>query len=238
MSEASTDGLRAAADVKPRPIPEATVARLTTYLQVLGRFPSAAADGGDGTISSDQLAALVGVNSAKLRKDLSYLGSQGTRGVGYDVAGLTATLEGALGTRGVYPVAIVGTGHLGSALAGYPGFAGRGMPIRVLFDSDPAKIGTRIAGIVVSDIADAASVCRAAGVAIAVVTTPESAAQRVVDALVAAGVRSLLNFAPASLSVPADVELRRIDLALELNLLAFHESRRGPGPQHTTAVAE
>lgn len=201
---------------------------MTTYLQVLNRV---AAGGGrpagdDGTISSDQLAALVGVNPAKLRKDLSYLGSQGTRGVGYDAAGLTAALEGALGASLVYPVAIVGLGHLGSALSGYPGFAGRGLPIRVLFDADPAKIGTTIAGITVSDIRDAAAVCRDNDVAIGVITTPESAAQSAADTLIAAGVRSILNLAPGNLAVPDGVEVRRVDLALELGLLAFHESRR------------
>jgi redox-sensing transcriptional repressor len=204
-----------------RAIPEATVARLAGYLRVLS------AGVPDGTISSDELAAFAGVNSAKLRKDLSYLGSHGTRGVGYDVATLTAEIERTLGAHAVYPVALVGVGHLGSALAGYGGFAGRGFPIGVLLDADPAKIGTSVAGIVVSDIADAATVCGAAAVTIGVIATPESAAQRVADVLVAAGVRSILNFAPGRLVLPDDVELRRIDLALELQMLAFHESRRG-----------
>lgn len=235
VGRATSEGLGSAADCAPdrrgarastlRPIPEATVARLTTYLQVLTRTAGSVGLA-DGTISSEQLAALAGVNPAKLRKDLSYLGSQGTRGVGYDAAGLTAALEGALGAHDVYPVAIVGLGHLGSALAGYPGFAGRGLLIRVLLDCDPGKIGSTIAGIPVSDIRDAAAVCRAADVAIGVIATPESAAQRVADVLIAAGVRSILNFAPGNLDVPDDVEVRRVDLALELNLLAFHESRR------------
>ncbi|MEO7125615.1 MAG: redox-sensing transcriptional repressor Rex [Nakamurella sp.] len=228
VGSATSDGLGGVSVSSARPIPEATVVRMTTYLQVLNRV---AAGGGrpvgeDGTISSDQLAALAGVNPAKLRKDLSYLGSQGTRGVGYDAAGLTATLEGALGAREVYPVAIVGLGHLGSALAGYPGFSGRGLPIRVLLDADPNKIGTSVAGITVADIREAAAACRSDNVAIGVITTPESAAQEVADILIAAGVRSILNFAPGNLAVPDGVEVRRVDLALELNLLAFHESRR------------
>lgn len=240
VGRATPDGLGSAADCAPdrrgvrpsilRPIPEATVARLTSYLQVLTRAAAAGGPGGaDGTISSEKLAALAGVNPAKLRKDLSYLGSNGTRGVGYDAAGLIATLEGALGAHDVYPVAIVGLGHLGSALAGYPGFAGRGLLIRVLLDSDPGKIGTTVAGMTVSDIRDAVVVCRAADVAIGVIATPESAAQQVADVLIAAGVRSILNFAPGNLDVPDDVEVRRVDLALELNLLAFHESRRSAG---------
>lgn len=218
-----------------RAIPEATVARLTTYLHVLIRAAGTAAGADvvgptdDGTISSEELAALAGVNSAKLRKDLSYLGSQGTRGVGYDASGLMDALKTALGSHRVYPVVIIGCGHLGSALAGYPGFAGRGYPVSVLLDSDPAKIGTVIAGVPVTDIGEAVAACHAADVVIGVIATPEIAAQAAVDVLVAAGVRSVLNFAPGQLRVPDDVQLRRVDLALELNLLAFHESRRGSG---------
>lgn len=209
-----------------RAIPEATVARLTTYLRVLLRVMDSPTR--DGTISSEELATLAGVNSAKLRKDLSYLGSHGTRGVGYDAASLTETLQVALGAHLVYPVAIIGCGHLGRALAGYPGFRDRGFPVRVLLDADPAVIGTQIAGVTVTDIADAARICREAQVTIGVIATPEAAAQQVADVLVGAGVRSILNFAPGQLTVPEDVEMRRVDLALELNLLAFHESRRLP----------
>jgi redox-sensing transcriptional repressor len=241
---ATSDGLRrvsaraAARQAPTRAVPEATVVRWTTYLQALTRVAAGGAGPlDDGTISSEQLAALAGVNPAKLRKDLSYLGSQGTRGVGYDTAGLTATLEGALGAHEVYPVAIVGLGHLGSALAGYPGFAGRGLPIRVLLDADPRKVGTAVAGITVADIRDAGIVCREHHVVIGVITTPESAAQQVVDVLIGAGVRSILNFAPGRLVVPDDVSVRRVDLALELNLLAFHESRRGPSRSAATEAA-
>lgn len=238
VASATSDGLGGEPAPTARPIPEATVVRMTTYLQVLNRVAAGGGQpvGDDGTISSDQLAALAGVNPAKLRKDLSYLGSHGTRGVGYDAAGLTATLEGALGASLVYPVAIVGLGHLGSALAGYAGFVGRGLPIRVLFDSDPAKIGSTIAGIPVSDIRDAAAVCCVHHVAIGVITTPESAAQSAADALIAAGVRSILNLAPGNLAVPDGVEVRRVDLALELGLLAFHESRRVGQPTASAVV--
>lgn len=197
------------------------MARLTDYLQVLGRI-----DRTDAIISSDELAALTGVNSAKLRKDLSYLGTHGTRGVGYDVATLTDALGRALGAHDIYPVAVVGVGHLGSALAGYRGFAGRGFPIRLLLDADPAKIGTVVAGLPVTDIRDAVAICRQADVAIGVIATPETVAQQVADVLITAGIRSILNFSPSPLTVPADVEVRRVDLALELQLLAFHESRR------------
>lgn len=207
-----------------RAIPEATVARLAGYLRVLSGTGDTDAD---TIVSSEELASLAGVNPAKLRKDLSYLGSHGTRGVGYHVGTLIDALERALGAHEVHPVALVGVGHLGSALAGYPGFSGRGFPIRVLLDSDPGKIGTTVGGLPVTDIADAATACRAERVTIGVIATPEPAAQQVADVLVDAGVRSILHFAPRRLVLPDDVKLRRVDLALELQMLAFHESRRG-----------
>ncbi len=215
-----------------RAIPEATVARLTEYLRVLTNRDLAAGT----TISSEELAAFAGVNPAKLRKDLSYIGSHGTRGVGYSAATLREALTRVLGAHDVYPVAIVGVGHLGSALAGYPGFIGRGFPIRVLLDADPGKVGSTVAGLPVLDVARADVACRAAGVAIGVIATPESAAQQVVDVLVDAGVRSILNFTPTQVSVPDDVEVRRVDLALELHMLAFHESRRGRSPARLEAL--
>lgn len=216
--------LPARAPSADRQIPQATVARLTGYLHALARLN--AAETARTTISSEELAGLVGVNPAKLRKDLSYLGSPGIRGVGYGVSSLVATLEQTLGAHEIYPVAVVGAGHLGSALVGYRGFAGRGLPIRALFDVDPAKVGASVAGVRVEAMATMTSVCREQGIAIGVIATPESAAQPVADALVAAGVRSILNFAPGQLTVPDEVLLRRVDLSLELHLLAFHESRR------------
>lgn len=207
-----------------RSIPEATVARLALYLQVLTVLESGS--GVQETISSDQLARSAGVNSAKLRKDLSYLGSYGIRGVGYDVRTLTEEISRMLGAHRAHRVALVGLGNLGQALAGYPGFAGRGFVISALFDIDPARVGREVGGRVIQHLDDAVAVCRAAGVAIGVIATPAAAAQRVADILVAAGIRSILNFAPGVLSVPGDVEVRHVDMALELQILAFHESRR------------
>lgn len=207
-----------------RSIPEATVARLALYLQVLTALGDGS--GAQETISSDQLARSAGVNSAKLRKDLSYLGSYGIRGVGYDVRILTEEISRTLGAHRAHRVALVGLGNLGQALAGYPGFAGRGFVISALFDVDPARVGREIGGRVVQHLDDAVAVCRAAGVTIGVIATPATAAQRVADILVAAGIRSILNFAPGVLSIPSDVEVRHVDLALELQILAFHESRR------------
>ena len=206
-----------------RSVPEATVARLAVYLRVLGEL---AATGGE-TVSSEDLAAAAGVNSAKLRKDLSYIGSNGTRGVGYEVARLVRQIEHVLGLTQRHAVALVGVGNLGHALAGYGGFAGRGFPLCALFDVDPDLVGTHINGIRVEHIARIGEVCAGLGVTIGVITTPGTAAQLVCDRLVAAGVRSILNFAPVVLQVPDLVEVRKVDLAVEMQILSFHVARRG-----------
>jgi len=206
-------------------VPEATVARLAVYLRVLGDL---AAAGGD-TVSSEDLSAAAGVNSAKLRKDLSYIGSNGTRGVGYEVSRLIRQIEQVLGLTQRHAVALVGVGNLGHALAGYGGFAGRGFPLCALFDTDPELVGTRINGIEVRHVDRVGEACRQLGVTIGVIATPSVAAQAVCDQLVAAGVRSILNFAPAVLQVPERVEVRKVDLAVELQILSFHVARRHGG---------
>jgi redox-sensing transcriptional repressor len=205
-----------------RPVPGATVARLAVYLRVLTTL---LADG-RGTVSSEELAAAAGVNSAKLRKDLSLIGSSGVRGVGYDVSRLTAEVEATLGLTRPHAVALVGVGNLGHALAGYGGFAQRGFPVAALFDVDPALVGTTIAGVEVEHVDAIGAVCAERGVTIGVVATPAPAAQPVCDQLVAAGVRSILNFAPTVLAVPAGVEVRKVDLAVEMQVLSFHVARR------------
>jgi redox-sensing transcriptional repressor len=208
--------------VPARRVPEATVARLAVYLRVLTEMLAQ----GVRTVSSDVLAAAAGVNAAKLRKDLSHIGSSGVRGVGYDVSRLTAQVESVLGLTRSHAVALVGVGNLGHALAGYGGFAARGFGVTALFDVDPALVGTVIGGVEVLDVAEIPAVCPRRGVTIGVVATPATAAQRVCDALVGAGVRSILNFAPTVLSVPDGVEVRKVDLAVEMQILAFHVSRR------------
>jgi len=202
-------------------LPEATVARLPEYLRALHNL-----DDGSDTISSEALAAAAGVNSAKLRKDLSHLGSYGTRGVGYDVALLTDQIEYILGLDQRRAVCLVGVGNLGHALAGHDGFASRGFRIVALFDADPTKVGERINGLTVRHIDDLARVAAEENIAIGVIATPASAAQTVADALVAAGVTSILNFAPCVLSVPPGVDVRKVDLAIELQILSFHEHRK------------
>ena len=210
---------------RARTIPEATVARLAVYLRILSGLGDRQGER-ESTISSEELAHSAGVNSAKLRKDLSFLGTYGIRGVGYDVGTLTEEISRTLGAHRAHRVALVGLGNLGQALAGYPGFAGRGFVISALFDADPGRIGREVAGLRIQHIDDAIAVCRSSGVTIGVIATPASAAQEVAETLVAAGVRSILNFAPGVLTVPDDVEVRHVDLSLELQILAFHESRR------------
>jgi redox-sensing transcriptional repressor len=203
-------------------LPEATVARLPEYLRALHNL----ADDDQDTVSSEGLAAAAGVNSAKLRKDLSHLGSYGTRGVGYDVRLLIEQIEQVLGLHESRAVALVGIGNLGHALAGYAGFATRGFHIAALFDADPSRVGERVGGMSVRDIADVEAVVDAERISIGVIATPAHAAQRVADRLVAAGVTSILNFAPCVLVVPDGVDVRKVDLAIELQILSFHEHRK------------
>jgi redox-sensing transcriptional repressor len=203
-------------------IPEATIARLPVYLRVL----YACAEQGVATVSSEELAAAAGVNSAKLRKDLSHLGSYGTRGVGYDVDYLVYQISRELGLTQDWPVVIVGAGNLGRALANYGGFASRGFRIAAVLDSDPAIIGTEVAGHVIGNADQIEPVVARFRVSIGVIATPASSAQAVCDRLVAAGVTSILNFAPMVLNVPAGVDVRKVDLSIELQILAFHAQRR------------
>lgn len=203
-------------------IPDATVARLPLYLRSL----HALAEAGDTTVSSQVLAELVGVGSAKVRKDLSHLGSCGTRGVGYQVDRLVAQISGELGLAQRWPVVLVGVGNLGTALAGYGGFVTRGFRIAALLDADPRRVGERVGGLVVRPVDDLDAVVRSDGVAIGVIATPAEAAQDVCDRLVRAGVTSVLNFAPTVLHVPAGVGLRKVDLAVELQILSFYEHRK------------
>jgi redox-sensing transcriptional repressor len=209
---------------RARRIPEATVARLPVYLRSLAEL----VDDKIPTVSSERLAEMAGVNAAKVRKDLSYLGSYGTRGVGYDVEYLLFQMSRELGLTHDWPVAIVGAGNLGSALANYGGFTQRGFPVAAMFDSDHAKVGLSIHGVTVHHTDEITPVAEALRIGIGVIATPASAAQDVADKLVAAGVGSVLNFAPTVISVPDGVSLRKVDLALELQILSFYQEHREP----------
>jgi redox-sensing transcriptional repressor len=206
-------------------IPDATVARLPVYLRVL----NALAESGVGTVSSEALASAAGVGSAKLRKDLSHLGSYGTRGVGYDVEYLVYQISRALGLTQHYRVVIIGVGNLGHALANYAGFATRGFQVAALVDSDPRRVGEEIAGIAISHMDDLERLVKEHEISIGVIAAPASAAQVVCDRLVSCGVTSVLNFAPTVLAVPDSVDVRKVDLSIELQILAFHEQRKAAG---------
>jgi redox-sensing transcriptional repressor len=203
-------------------IPEATVARLPVYLRALYGL----AERGVSTVASEELAVVAGVNSAKLRKDLSHLGSYGIRGVGYDVEYLIYQVSRTLGLTQDWPVVIVGAGNLGRALANYGGFVSRGFTISAMLDCDPAIVGSRIARLTVRHVDELEAVVARYNVSIGVIATPAGSAQTVCDRLVAAGVTSILNFAPLVLSVPEGVDVRKVDLSIELQILAFHAQRR------------
>jgi redox-sensing transcriptional repressor len=215
-----------------RRIPEATVARLPVYLQVL--LAAADEDGAVTTLSSDDLARATGFTAAKVRKDLSFLGSHGTRGVGYPVAELADLISRVLGLTTERAVVLVGAGNLGRALASFEGFLRRGFRLAALVDADPLKIGSEVAGHPVEAADDLATIVAARAISIAVVATPAAAAQAVADALVAVGITAILNFAPTHLDVPADVQVRSVDLSTELQILSFYDQL---APEHRIPAA-
>lgn len=203
-------------------IPEATVARLPEYLRAL----TSLSEQGVTTCSSEEMAAAAGVNSAKLRKDLSHLGSYGTRGVGYDVEYLRYQISREIGLTQDRPVVIVGIGNLGNALANYSGFSSRGFRTVALLDADPARHGVEVAGQPIRPFDELAGIVAEHHVAIGVIATPAHAAQDVCDRMVDAGITSILNFAPILLNVPDGVDVRKVDLSSELQILAYHEQRK------------
>ena len=178
------------------------------------------------SVSSESLAEAAGVNSAKVRKDLSHLGSYGTRGKGYDVAYLVHQMRRVLGLTQDWAIVIAGVGNLGHALANYRGFAERGFRVAALVDVDERKIGEEVGGILVRHIDDLPVLAREHDLAIGVLATPVAAAQEVAERMVEAGIRSILNFAPTVIVVPAGVSLRKVDLAIELQILAYYEQRK------------
>ena len=203
------------------------MARLPEYLRAL----TALHEQGVRTCSSEELASAAGVNSAKLRKDLSHLGSYGTRGVGYDVEYLRYQISREIGMTQDWPVVIVGIGNLGHALANYSGFSSRGFRTVALLDADPARRGQAVAGLPIRAFDELDAIVREHRVAIGVIATPSHAAQHVCDRMVSAGIRSVLNFAPALLTVPEGVDVRKVDLSTELQILAYHEQRKLAGQQ-------
>lgn len=203
-------------------IPIATIARLPVYLRALRLL----SERGVNLVSSEELANSTAVRPTKLRKDLSYLGSYGVRGVGYDVEYLTHQISRAMGLTQEWPVLLIGVGNLGQALAGYGGFTSRGFRIKALFDADPAKVGTLIGEQRVQHIDELENIVIENSNCIAVLAVPEGVAQSICDRVVKAGITSILNFAPTVLQVPPEVELRKVDLSIELQILAFYEQRK------------
>jgi redox-sensing transcriptional repressor len=197
------------------------VARLPVYQRILEELLRS----GTTTVSSELLASSAQVNAAKVRKDLSLLGSFGTRGAGYDTAFLIEQIDRQLGLDRVWPVVIAGIGNLGRALARSQGFAARNFDVTALLDTDPAIIGESVDGVVVRHPDELPTIAAHAPLAIGVITTPAPVAQRVADLMVGAGVRSILNFAPRVLEVPADILLRYVDLSIELQVISFYQSR-------------
>ncbi len=208
--------------MRERAIPEATVARLPLYLRSLVDMT----ERGTHTVSSESLAFSAGVNSAKVRKDLSYLGSYGTRGVGYDVEYLIYQISRELGLTQDWNCMIVGVGNLGHALANYKGFSARGFRVVALVDADERKIGEAVGDLAIEDFEDLERIAKERQVSIGIIATPAPAAQEAADRLAAAGVKSILNFAPAVIQVPDDVSLRKVDLSIELQILSFYEQRK------------
>ena len=205
-----------------RRIADSTVRRLSLYL----RFLEESAQRGVVTISSDDLARRGGTTSAQVRKDLSFFGSFGKRGLGYSVPELTDSLREILGLRREWRVIIVGAGKIGTALAQYRGFRQRGFRVIAVYDRDPKKVGTQWDSMIVRDMATIEQDIAKEQPDIAVLTTPGEEAQAVVNQLVGAGIRALLNFAPVQLQVPADVTLKNVNMAMELEGLSFALTNR------------
>ena len=195
-----------------------TIRRLSVYTRCLLQLE----EDGVQTISSQELAERFNLNSAQVRKDLAYFGEFGVRGIGYHVSGLKAELQRILGLDREWPVALVGLGNLGSALFHYKGFSRQGFRIAVVFDDDPAKIGREIDGVPIVSTADLATEVRNRMIQIAILAVPAEAAQTVTDQLVAAGIKAVLNFAPARLRVPRETRLKNVDLSIELETLSFY----------------
>jgi redox-sensing transcriptional repressor len=210
------------ASPRRRKIPTAAVNRLPVYLQILTDLQLTETS----QVSSDQLAALANVNAAKVRKDLSYLGTYGTRGVGYEVAFLIYQIKRELGLLTTWKTIVIGAGNLGAAITVNGGFASRGFPVVGIFDVDPRKIGTRVGDLTVRNLDEMSEFVRTNGVHIGVLAVPSTAAQSVADDLITAGIGSLLNFAPIVLTTPKSVAVRNVDLGVELQILGYHEQMR------------
>jgi redox-sensing transcriptional repressor len=203
---------------RPPKIPEMTIRRLSVYTRCLLQLE----EDNVKTISSQDLAERFNLNSAQVRKDLAYFGEFGVRGIGYYVTGLKNELQRILGLDRTWPVVLVGFGNLGSALFHYKGFGSQGFRIAAIIDDDPTKVARQVDAVPILASRDIAREVKARGIQIAIVAVPSESAQAVTDQLVAAGIKAILNFAPARLKVPRDVRLKNVDLSIELETLSFY----------------
>jgi redox-sensing transcriptional repressor len=208
----------------PRKIADSTVRRLAIYLRFLEEFQAA----GQGTLSSEVLAQRAGTTSAQVRKDLSFFGSFGKRGMGYDVPALATRLRAILGLERRYRLLMVGAGRLAGALAEYSGFTSRGFDIVAVVDRDPAKVGTRWGRLEIEDVSALEAIVLREQAEIAILVTPAEPAQALVDRIVSAGVTAVLNFAPIQLQVPEGVDVKNVNLAVELETLSYALAHRVP----------
>jgi redox-sensing transcriptional repressor len=204
--------------IKVPRIPPMTVRRLSTYYRILRGLES---QGDTEPLSSERMSALTGFTAAQVRRDLAYFGSFGKRGVGYDIQELQHSLRMILGIDRQWSIALVGVGNLGMALLSYRGFSSQGFHISSAFDSDATKHGRRIGHIVVRPVEELPRAAKEENIQMAIVTVPPAEAQTVVDAVAAAGIRGILNFAPVQVQVPSGVKLVRVDLSIEMEYLSY-----------------
>jgi redox-sensing transcriptional repressor len=201
-----------------KPIPDIVVGRLPFYLRTLNAL---AAEGMEIS-SSSELGARLGLTSAQIRKDLSYFGEFGKQGLGYNIVFLIDQLRRILKVDRIWDVVLVGAGDLGRAIAHYHGFYDRGFEIRMVFENDPSKIDQPLAGGTIQGMATLVEKVRAAGIRVAMLAVPASAAQEVTDRLVEAGVKAILNYAPTTISVPKGVYVQNIDPAAHMQCMTFN----------------
>lgn len=204
--------------MKRKRIPDGTVTRLCDYLRVLTMMERRRQE----KASSEEIGSWAGVKASQVRKDLSYFGEFGRRGLGYEVAGLRLHIQSILGVRRQRPAVVIGAGHLGSALARYPGFSAHGFVIAGIYDNAPARIGHRLGSLTIQSLDDLPQDVSQLQIEIALLTVPESAAQEVADFVISHGIRAIVNFAPMLLMAPGDVNIRNVDLARELETLCFY----------------
>ncbi|MDZ4654308.1 MAG: redox-sensing transcriptional repressor Rex [Coriobacteriia bacterium] len=202
-------------------IPEGVIERLPLYLGVLIQLRS----GGEGTVSSARLGELTDINPAQIRRDLTHFGSFGKRGVGYDITMLVERIQSILGADHVHRLALVGAGHLGSAIADYNGLRQHGFHVTAIFDNDPTKTGSHIGDIAVQDVSELERTVKDQGIEIGVIAVPPSAAQEAADRLSAAGVRIILNYTPVIVRVPTEVTLHNTDPVHELLHTLYYLSK-------------